>query len=188
MLATERQPIDERSFVSAALANTAIVLAFATTIFIAGQIRIPLPFTPVPITLQTFAVYLGAAWLGAGRGVAGPLVFALVAAAGLPVRSGFQAGLTGATAGYILGWMLAAFLIGRVLGGKDVSTLRAVGTMIGGSALVYTCGMLHLTLLLEVPLQQALWMGFLPFLPGDALKIAAATAAYKSRPNLFSTP
>ncbi len=187
MLATERQPIAARSPVTAALTNTAVVLAFATTIFIAGQIRIPLPFTPVPITLQTFAVYLGAAWLGAGRGVAGPLVFAAVAAAGLPVRSGFQAGLTGATAGYILGWMLAAFLIGRLLGGKDASTARVVATMVGGSALVYTCGLLHFTLLLDVPVSQALWMGFLPFLPGDALKIAAATAAYKSRPNLLST-
>ena len=186
MLATERQPIAARSPVTAALTNTAVVLAFATTIFIAGQIRIPLPFTPVPITLQTFAVYLGAAWLGAGRGVAGPLVFAAVAAAGLPVRSGFQAGLTGPTAGYILGWMLAAFLIGRLLGGKEASTARVVATMVGGSALVYTCGLLHFTLLLEVPFQQALWMGFLPFLPGDALKIAAATVAYKSRPKLLA--
>ena len=140
MLATERQSIAERSPVSIALTNTAVILAFATTIFIAGQIRIPLPFTPVPITLQTFAVYLGAAWLGAGRGVAGPLVFAAVAAAGLPVRSGFQAGLTGATAGYILGWMLAAFLIGRLLGGKEVSTARVAATMVGGSALVVVVG------------------------------------------------
>ena len=83
--------------------------------------------------------------------------------------------------------MLAAFLIGRLLGGQDASTPRIVATMLGGSALVYTCGLLHFTLLLGVPIQQALWMGFLPFLPGDALKIAAATAVYKSRPKLFST-
>ncbi len=188
MLATERQPIAARSLVSAVATNAAVVVAFATAIFIAGQIRIPLPFTPVPITLQTFAVYLGAAWLGAGRGVAGPLLFAGVAAAGLPVLSGFQAGLTGASAGYILGWMLAAFLIGRVLAGRDVSAGRVVATMVAGSALVYTCGLLHLTLLLDVPLSQALLMGLLPFLPGDALKIAAATAAYRSRPNPLSGP
>jgi biotin transport system substrate-specific component len=187
LLATERQLITERSPASVVVTNTLVILAFATTIFVAGQIRIPLPFTPVPITLQTFAVYLGAAWLGAGRGVAGPLVFATMAAAGLPVRSGFEAGLTGATAGYILGWMLAAFLIGRLLGGKEAPTVRIVAIMVGGSALVYTCGLLHFTLLLEVPIQQALWMGFLPFLPGDALKIAVATAVYKSRPNLLST-
>ncbi len=187
MLATDRQLIRERSPASIAVTNTATILVFATTIFVAGQIRIPLPFTPVPITLQTFAVYLGAAWLGAGRGVAGPLVFAIAAGAGLPVRSGFEAGLTGATAGYILGWMLAAFLIGRLLGGQDASTPRVVAIMFGGSALVYTCGLLHFTLLLDVPIQQALWMGFLPFLPGDALKIAAATVVYKSRPNLLST-
>ena len=187
MLATDRQLISERSQASIAVANTATILVFAMTIFIAGQIRIPLPFTPVPITLQTFAVYLGAAWLGAGRGVAGPLVFAIAAGAGLPVLSGFEAGLTGATAGYILGWMLAAFLIGRLLGGQDASTPRIMATMLGGSALVYICGLLHFTLLLGVPIQQALWMGFLPFLPGDALKIVAATAVYKSRPNLLST-
>lgn len=188
MLATERQPLAERSLASAAVTNAAVVVAFATVIFIAGQIRIPLPFTPVPITLQTFAIYLGAAWLGAGRGVAGPLLFAVAAASGLPVRSGFQAGLSGATAGYILGWMLAAFLVGRLLTGKDASTARTVVAMVGGSALVYTCGLLHLTMLLDVSLSQALVLGLLPFLPGDALKIAAATAAYRSRPNLLSGP
>lgn len=186
MLATEREPLAQRSLASAAVVNAAVVVAFATVIFIAGQIRIPLPFTPVPITLQTFAVYLGAAWLGSARGVAGPLLFAAAAGAGLPVRSGFQAGLTGATAGYILGWMLAAFLIGRLLAGKEASTGRTVAAMLGGSALVYTCGLLHLTLLLDVSLSQALIMGFLPFVPGDLLKIAAATAAYRSRPNLLS--
>lgn len=187
MFVTERDSLAERSLASAAFVNAVVVVAFAAVIFVAGQIRIPLPFTPVPITLQTFAVYLGAAWLGAGRGVSGPLLFAVAAAAGLPVRSGFQAGLTGATAGYILGWMLAAFVIGKVLAGRDVSAGRAAATMVVGSALVYTCGLLHLTLLLDVPLSQALVMGFLPFLPGDALKIAAATAAYRSRPNLFSS-
>jgi biotin transport system substrate-specific component len=186
LLATERQTLAERSLVSAVAINAAVVVAFAAVIFMAGQIRIPLPFTPVPITLQTFAVYLGAAWLGSARGVAGPLLFAGAAAVGLPVRSGFQAGLTGATAGYILGWMLAAFLIGRLLTGKEASAGRTVAAMIGGSALVYTCGLLHLTLLLDVALSQALMMGLLPFLPGDALKIAAATAAYRSRPNLLA--
>jgi biotin transport system substrate-specific component len=115
-------------------------------------------------------------------------VFAIAAGAGLAVRSGFQAGLTGATAGYILGWMLAAYLIGRVLAGTKASTPRVVATMVAGSALVYTCGLLHLTLLLDVPVSQALVMGLLPFLPGDTLKIAAAAAVYRSRPNLFSTP
>ena len=188
MLVAERPPIAERSVAAAAVSNAAIVVAFATAIFIAGQIYIPLPFTPVPITLQTFTVYLGAAWLGAGRGVGGPLLFTVAAAAGLPVRSGFAAGLTGATAGYVLGWMLAAFLIGRVLGGKQLSAGRTAAVMAAGSALVYTCGLLHLTLLLDISLQQALWMGVLPFLPGDALKIAAATALYRSRPNLLSSP
>ncbi len=185
MIVADRQPIAARSVAATAVANTAVVVAFATAIFIAGQIYIPLPFTPVPITLQTFTVYLGAAWLGSGRGVAGPLLFAAAAVAGLPVRSGFESGLTGATAGYILGWMLAAFLIGRVLGGKRVTAGRAAATMAAGSALVYACGLLHFTLLLDVPFEQALWMGFLPFLPGDALKIAAATAIYRSRPNLW---
>ncbi len=187
MLAADRQPIAGRSAAAAAAVNAALVVAFATAIFISGQIRIPLPFTPVPITLQTFTVYLGAAWLGSGRGVAGPLLFAIGAAAGMPIRSGFESGLTGATAGYILGWMLAAFLIGRVLGGKQVSLGKTLGTMAAGSVMVYTCGLLHLTLLLDVPFTQALWMGFLPFLPGDALKIAAATGLYRRRPQLLSS-
>ena len=186
MLAAERQWIAERFSVSAVLTNTAVVVAFATTIFIAGQIRIPLPFTPVPITLQTLVVYLGAAWLGAGRGASGPLLFAAAAASGLPVRSGFQAGLTGATAGYILGWLLASYLLGKTLGGKPASIPKTVLLMMGASSLVYTCGLLHFTLLLDVPLRQALWMGFLPFLPGDAIKIGIAATAYHRWPNLLS--
>ena len=186
MLATERDSIDARSPASAALVNVSTVVVFAGAIFLAGQVRIPLPFTPVPITLQTFVVYLGAAWLGAGRGVAGPLLFVTAAAAGLPVLSGFRAGMTGATAGYILGWLLAAYLLGTMLGGKRVATVRTVLLMMGASLLVYTCGLLHLTLLLNVPFGQALWIGFLPFLPGDAIKIGLAASAYQRWPGLFA--
>lgn len=186
---TTNSAIEERSAAAALAANVALTVGFAATIFMAGQVRIPLPFTPVPITLQTFVVYLGAAWLGTARGVGGPLLFAAAAAAGLPVLSGFRGGwaaITGATGGYVVGWFLAAFLLGRLLGGRPASARRIFGLMLAASALVYTCGLLHLTLLLDQPLEQALVMGFLPFVPGDLVKIAAATAAYRRWPGLLA--
>lgn len=191
MLATDEQGIRVRSPAAAAVVSTAAAAAFAAFIFVAGQVRIPLPWTPVPITLQTLVVFLGAAWLGSARGVGGPLLFAAAAAVGLPVLSGFRGGfvaLTGPTGGYVFGWLLAAYLLGRCLGGRPTSTVRLVALMVAASSLVFGCGLLHLTLLLRVPLDQALWMGLWPFLPGDTLKLVLGVAIYRRWPGLLSTP
>ena len=190
MLVADRDRTEARSTASAAAVAAAVSAGFAVAIFVGAQVRIPLPWTPVPITLQTLVVYLGAAWLGAGRGVSGPLIYAAAAGVGLPVLSGWRGGfaaLAGPTGGYVVGWLLAAYLLGRALGGRPASTRRVVSLMAVASVLVYTCGLLHLTLLLRVPFSEALWMGLWPFLPGDAVKIALAAAAYRRWPNPLST-
>jgi biotin transport system substrate-specific component len=153
---------------------------------VAAQIRIPLPWTPVPITLQTMIVYLGAAWLGSSRAVSGILIYAGLAAVGLPVLSGWQGGLaafTGPTGGYVVGMILAAFLLGRYLGGRPASLARTATLMAAAAALIFTCGLLHFVLFMRVPIEQALWMALWPFLPGEALKLTLAAAVYRSRPN-----
>lgn len=175
-----------------AAATVAAPVALAVALFLAAQVRIPLPWTPVPVTLQTLVILVGGAWLGAGRAVAGTILYIAVAAAGLPVLSGFRGGFsafTGPTGGYVLGWLLAAFLLGRTLGAgtanrRPASVLRVAGLMAAASLIILACGTLHLGLFLGLSLQEALWMGVLPFLPGDALKVAVATAIILRRPRL----
>jgi biotin transport system substrate-specific component len=153
---------------------------------VAAQVRLPLPWTPIPITLQTMVVYLGASWLGSTRSVSGILAYAGLAALGLPVLSGWQGGFaafTGPTGGYVVGMILASFLLGRYLGGRPASLARASAFMAAAAALIFVCGLLHFVLFMRVAIDQALWMALLPFLPGEAIKLTLAAAVYRSRPN-----
>ncbi len=165
------------------------VVGFAMALAIAAQVRIPLPFTPVPITLQTFMLYVGAAWLGTRVAQPGLALYVGVALIGAPVMSGFRGGIAafaGATGGYILGWFVAVMVVGRLLNGEQKSTTRTALAMAAGSAIILSCGALHLALLLDLSPQQAFLMGVAPFLPGDALKILTASAIVRRWPNPLS--
>ena len=165
------------------------VAGFALALAIAAQVRIPLPFTPVPITLQTFMLYLGAAWLGVRVAQPGLALYVGVALLGAPVMSGFRGGMAafaGATGGYILGWFVAVLVVALLLDGGRKSTARTALAMAAGSAIILGCGALHLALLLDLSPQQAFLMGVAPFLPGDALKILSASAIVRRWPNPFS--
>ena len=186
MLAADRSSVVARSPAAQALTAAAAAIAFAGAMVIAAQARVYMPWTPVPITLQTMVVYLGAAWLGSSRAVSGILIYVGLAAFGLPVLSGWQGGLaafTGPTGGYVLGMILAAFLLGRFLGGQPASMTRTLALMTGAATLIFTCGLLHFVLFMRVPVEQALWMALWPFLPGEAIKLTLAAAVYRSRPN-----
>lgn len=89
------------------------MVAGTTAIALVGQLRLPLPFTPVPVTLGTFAVLGAGALLGSRRAAAASLLLAVLAAAGAPVLAGWQSGV-GPTFGYVLGYALAALVAGRV--------------------------------------------------------------------------
>lgn len=162
---------------------------FAVALAIAAQVRIPLPFTPVPITLQTFMLYLGAAWLGVRVAPPGLALYVGLALLGAPVMSGFRGGMAafaGATGGYILGWFVAVLVVARLLGDGQRTAGRTALAMAAGSAIILSCGALHLALLLDLSPQQAFLMGVAPFLPGDALKILTASAIVRRWPNPFS--
>lgn len=164
-------------------------LGFAAALAVAAQLRVPLPFTPVPITLQTFVLYVGAAWLGPRIAGSGLVLYVGGALVGLPLLSGFRGGLaafTGATGGYLVGWFLAALLLGRVLDGRRRGWTTTVVAMVGASAVVLFCGALHLALLLELSPLQAFLMGVAPFLPGDALKTITAAALVRRWPDPVS--
>ncbi|MGA1145450.1 MAG: biotin transporter BioY [Candidatus Nanopelagicales bacterium] len=157
------------------VANLALILGGAAFVGVTAQIVIPLPFTPVPLTLQTFAVLLVGAALGTWRGVASMVVYAAAGSAGVPWFSAGSSGAGGASYGYILGFIVAAGVVGRLAErGATLTPLRTAGLMVVGNLVIYSIGVTYLKFAIDVPWSTALALGVVPFLLGDALKIALA--------------
>lgn len=158
-----------------AIMQIALVLGGAAFVGIAAQIAIPLPFTPVPLTLQTFAVLLTGAALGSLRGVLAMTIYAVAGVAGVPWFSEGSSGFGGASFGYILGFIAAAFIVGRLAErGGSSTVLRTTGLMIVGNVVIYAAGVTWLKFSLDATWGTALALGLTPFLVGDAIKIALA--------------
>jgi len=155
--------------------DVALVVGSAALVGITAQIAIPLPFTPVPITLQTFAVLLSGAALGPMRAAAGMLLYLGVGAAGVPWFSQQNSGWAFPTFGYIIGFVLAAILVGALARrGLDRSVPGTIGLMALGNLVIYAVGVPYLALALGRPLGEAIGLGMTPFLVGDGLKILLA--------------
>jgi len=160
-------------------ANIALVLGGSAFVGISAQVVIPLPFTPVPLTLQTFAVLLVGAALGTWRGVASMVVYAAAGTAGVPWFSAGSSGWGGASYGYILGFILAAGIVGRLAEhGATRTPLRTAGLMVLGNVVIYAVGVSYLKFAIDASWATALSLGMIPFLLGDALKIALAAGLF----------
>jgi len=158
-----------------AITQIALVAGGAAFVGIAAQIAIPLPFTPVPLTLQTFAVLLVGASLGSLRGVLSMVVYLIVGMVGVPWFSGGTSGFSNASFGYILGFIFAAFIVGRLAErGASTTALRSAGLMVVGNLAIYAVGVTWLKFAIDVNWATALSLGVVPFLIGDAVKIALA--------------
>lgn len=147
-----------------------------------SQVRIPLPFTPVPITGQTFGVLLLGALLGSRYGTAVVTAYVLQGLVGLPVFAGWRGGigaLFSPTGGYIVGFIFAAFIVGWLLerGWSRRLDLTFAALLIG-NATIYAFGLPWLALF--VGWNQVLQMGLLPFLPGDLIKLLIAAFIVKA--------
>lgn len=155
-----------------------VLLVVGGSLFVAAlaQVKIALPFTPVPLTGQTLAVLVVGAALGARRGAASLLVYLLAGLAGLPVFHGGTSGtavVLGPTGGYLIGFVAAAYLIGSLSArGLDRRIPTALLAFLVGEVVIYLFGVAWLSLFLG--LKGALIAGLLPFLVGDALKLVAA--------------
>ncbi|RRC94624.1 biotin transporter BioY [Schaalia canis] len=150
-----------------------VVLAGTALLAIAAQVQIPLPFTPVPVSLATLAVMLIAGSAGLGRAAASAGLYAALGVAGLPIFAAGRAGWAIPSLGYILGYILAAALIGWVAQralGRSLWVLLGAGALASG--LVYAAGLAWLVPFAGMSLAEGLSVGVLPFLVGDALKIA----------------
>lgn len=162
------------------LVDVVLVLAGAGLIAAAAQVSVPLPFTPVPITGQTFAVLLVAAGLGMARGGASALLYVLAGVAGAPVYADGAHGwavMSGATGGYLVGFVLAAVVVGRLAERRwDRRFSSAIGAMVTGNLIVYLTGLIWLQAVLDTNLERTLELGLYPFLVGDVVKVYLAAA------------
>ncbi len=160
----------------AAAYDLAVIWGGSLVVALCAQIAIRLPFSPVPITLQTLAVLLVGALLGSKRGALSLLAYLAEGAAGMPVLAGGAGGagyMLGPTGGYLIGFVAAAYLTGRLAAsGWDRHVATTALAMLTGSAAIYTCGVIWLAG--YVGINRVLAVGLIPFIPGDLIKLALA--------------
>ncbi len=144
---------------------------------------IPLPFSPVPITFQVLGVFLAGAILGPRLGFLSQLVYLLLGSVGLPVFAGGSAGFSvilGPTGGYLIGFPLAAFMAGLLIRygeqKKMNATIAYTTALIVGILVIYCIGTIQLSIVLKMDLAKAFFVGSLPYIPLDAIKILIAFA------------
>lgn len=157
----------------------ALTLGMACITGLFAQIRIPLWFTPVPITGQVFAVLLAGVLLGGRYGAASQLLYLALGAFGMPWFQGWQGGLAyltqGLTLGYFMGFVLAGLLVGS-LTDRYVALRGYRGqlvVMIAGVVIILLSGTLYLSTVLHIGFLDAIRLGFVPFIPLDLAKAAA---------------
>jgi biotin transport system substrate-specific component len=160
--------------------NAALIAGAGAVTALAAQVAIPLPWTPVPITGQTFAVLLTGAVLGARRAFLAQALYLLEGALGLPVFAGGAAGvlkLVGPTGGYLMAFPFAAAAVGALCErGWDRRFGSMLAAMLLGSTVFFALGLLQLSRF--VPGSTLLAQGLLPFLPGDLIKSSLAALAF----------
>ena len=153
-------------------------LTIAGTALVAVSAQIAVPMFPVPMTMQTFAVLLVGATLGASRAASSMALYLALGAFGLPVFAGAQT-LSGVlpTVGYLVGFVAAAAVVGWLArGGWSKTPVRVAASFALGSMIIYGFGVAGLMLALQLSLGQALAAGVVPFLLGDAAKAVLAAA------------
>ncbi len=156
------------------------VSVFVMLTILGAFVRIPLGFTPVPITLQTFFVLLSGAFLGS-LGSLSQIIYICLGIAGLPIFAGAGSGLfylLGPTGGYIAGFILASLFVSRFIKYSDNSLFSHFVIFLLGDLVILSSGVIWLKFLLGYPLNRLLFLGFIPFLPGDLLKAFFAAVLF----------
>jgi biotin transport system substrate-specific component len=172
------------------LTDALIVCGGAGLIAASAQVSIALPFTPVPITGQTFSVLLVGAALGTARGGASALLYVLAGLL-LPIyapHTGYGwSTITSASGGYLISYPFVAALTGFLAERNwDRKFSSAVGAMLTGNVLIYLCALPWLAHVLHTDLEQTLEKGLYPFVPGDMIKLYLAAAALPAAWKLVS--
>jgi biotin transport system substrate-specific component len=162
------------------VSNAFLIVAASLVTALAARLSIPVPWSPVPITGQTFAVALSGAVLGGRRAFAAQALYLLEGTIGLPVFAEARAGFTtllGPTGGYLLAFPIAAWITGTLAErGWDRRFATMLGAMLLASAVIFAAGLAWLARFL--PADRVLAAGLLPFVPGDLIKSALAALAF----------
>ena len=155
--------------------------AFIIFTVLSAFVRIPLPFTPVPVTLQTFFVLLSGALLGRKLGVFAQAGYLFLGFFGQQVFTGSGSGslyLLGPTGGYIAGFILASFFTGSLLSKEKQSSAIIFAKLLTADFIILLSGTFWLKISLSCTLVQAFLLGFIPFILADVFKVALATVVY----------
>ena len=151
---------------------------FAALTAAIAPVKLPLGFTPVPITLQTITVLLSGAMLGPYYGALSMILYVVVGALGLPVFAGFTSGigvLTGPTGGYLFSYFIASFVIGKIVRTrKNPKYLDYVFAMTIGTIIIYVLGATQGKFVTGLEWKAVIIGWVLPFLIGDAIKMLFA--------------
>ena len=154
-----------------------LISLFAALTAVGAFISIPL--YPVPLSLQSLFTLLAAMILGSVMGASSQIIYVLLGVIGLPVFAGFKAGigiLFGPTGGFLLGFIISAYIIGKIVElKKEKNIFYYFLAGIIGTLILYIIGITQLSLVTGIGIKKAITVGMLPFLPGDILKILAAS-------------
>lgn len=154
-----------------------LIGVMTAVICVLGPFSIPLPFSPVPISLTNLAIYFTVYVLGMKSGTISYVVYLLLGIAGLPVFSGFSGGvakLAGPTGGYLIGFICMAFISGFFIEKFPGKRVPHIVGMVLGTAVCYIFGTVWLAAQLNIPFTAGLGIGVIPYLPGDGVKILLA--------------
>ncbi|MCE7006549.1 biotin transporter BioY [Kibdelosporangium philippinense] len=155
--------------------DAALVVGGAVLTGLAAQVVVPVPGSPVPITGQTFGALLVGASLGWRRGAVSMLLYLVAGMAGVPWFQDGKSGWLGVTGGYLIGFAVAAVLVGALAArGGDRTVLRTIATMVLGNVVIYAIGVSWLAAATGMDPTTAIERGLLPFLIGDGIKILLA--------------
>lgn len=158
--------------------NMVFTALFAAVICAAAPFIIILPFSPVPLSLATFVIYIAAVSVNWKTGMLAVVLYLLIGMIGLPVFSGFNGGLqklAGPTGGFLIGYIPCTLIIGLIVDRYDNKKWLYPVSMILGTAALYACGTVWIMVSLKYTLTAALMACVVPFLIGDAAKIVLAS-------------
>ncbi|HET9682116.1 MAG TPA: biotin transporter BioY [Candidatus Limnocylindrales bacterium] len=175
-------PIRVSERIGSRLRHVALILAGTLLIALGAQVSFVIPGSPVPITGQTFGVLVAGGALGFRRGIASSGLYVLLGIVGLPFFAQGRTGLEviwGTTGGYLLGFVLAAAIVGRLAElGWDRRVVGSVGAMLIANLAIYVVGVPWLAAVTHNDLAWAIRNGFTPFIVGDVLKLALAAVVF----------
>jgi biotin transport system substrate-specific component len=164
------------------LRHIGLIVAGALLIFLTARISFPLPGSPVPFTMQTFGILVVGGALGLRRGAVAAILYVALGVVGLPFfaegRGGLQV-IWGATGGYLIGFIVAATLVGRLAElGWDRRLGGALGATLLGTLVIYAVGVPWLAVVTGLPADEAIKTGLLQFVIADTLKLVAAAVVF----------